>query len=36
MCGARKEEKKNRIDYSIDLVTSDRGWGFVEERCEWE
>lgn len=36
VCRARKEEKKNRVDYSIDLVTSDRGWGAEEGRSEWE
>lgn len=32
----KQTEEENRIDYSIDLVTSDRGCGAVEGRSEWE
>lgn len=28
--------RRRKVDYSIDLVTSDRGWGVVEGRSEWE
>lgn len=36
VCAELEKEEKNRVDYSIDLVTSDRGWGAVEGRSEWE